>query len=227
MKIPIIINNRNLLTYPRQMLERVSKFDNVGEIIIVDNSSTYLPLLNWYETNPCKIIKTELSGHLTPWYINLLASLNSEFYIVTDPDLDLTNTPLDTLTFLYEKMIKYPEYDKIGLSLSNWNVSEDSPYHEFLKAWSSTTFNPTTVYDELYTNQQIDTVFAMYNINRNFRGSSCATIEPYSAKHIPWEYTNEDILNMENNNPEYYYYLTNANNSSSYKSFINFNENTL
>jgi GT2 family glycosyltransferase len=59
-KIPIIIMNFNLLTWPNQMVEDIKKFDNVGDIIIFDNGSTYEPLLEWYSTKPCEIIKTYL-----------------------------------------------------------------------------------------------------------------------------------------------------------------------
>ena len=50
MSIPIIINNRNLLTWPKAMVERISRYEGVGDIIIVDNGSTYEPLLDWYAT---------------------------------------------------------------------------------------------------------------------------------------------------------------------------------
>ena len=55
MNIPVIINNRNLFTWPKAMVERIKEYDGVGEIIIVDNDSTYPPLLEWYATNPCRI----------------------------------------------------------------------------------------------------------------------------------------------------------------------------
>ena len=225
MSIPVIINNFNLLSYPKQMIEHISKFDNIGDIIIIDNSSTYEPLLEWYLTKPCKVIKVELSSHLSPWLIQLPETLGSEFYVTSDPDLDLSTTPRDTLLFLREKMIQYKEYDKIGLGLNNWNVSTDSPYHTFLKEWASHTWREESIKDGLLTAHQIDTTFAIYNLNRNPRGSSCATYNPYSVNHIPWDFTSNYLNNLKELNYEYYYYLCNANKStgaSTYKSFINF-----
>ena len=99
MKIPVIINNRNLLTYPKQMFEDLKSFNDIGDITIVDNDSTYEPLLEWYETKPCEIIKTSNNGHLSPWLIDLPKKLTSEFYVVTDSDLDLSTTPKDSLLF--------------------------------------------------------------------------------------------------------------------------------
>lgn len=225
MKIPIILNNRNLVTYPKQMLQELLTFDNVGEILIVDNGSTYEPLLEWYETKPCEIIKTINNGHLSPWMIDLPKKLNSKFYVVTDSDLDLSITPKDSLMYLKEKLEKHQEYTRIGLSLKNWEVSENSPYHNFLKNWSITNWDVNSVNDGLLINQQIDTTFAIYDIDKNHRGSSCSTYLPYSVNHIPWEFTNEIINDMENKNYEYYYYLINSNSSSSYKGFINFDDN--
>ncbi len=45
MKIPIIINNFNLLTWPSKMLDVCKTFEDVGDLIIIDNNSTYEPLL--------------------------------------------------------------------------------------------------------------------------------------------------------------------------------------
>ena len=222
MSIPVIINNCNLLSYPKAMVNSLSRFDNIGDIIIVDNSSTYEPLLDWYSTNPCTVIRTNQSSHLTPWNIDLPSTLKSKYYVVTDPDLDLSITPLNSLNYLVEKIKLHEEYDKIGLSLKNWNVPSDSPYHQFLKNWSSTTWNDNSLRDELLHSQQIDTTLAMYDINRNPRGNSCATYLPYSVNHIPWEFTTEYIKDLKNKNYEYYYYLSNSNSSSTYKSFINF-----
>lgn len=226
MTIPVIINNCNLLTFPKQMIEYISKFDSVGEIIIVDNNSTYEPLLEWYLTNPCKIIRTSNSSHLTPWLLDIPRSLGSEFYVSTDPDLDLSIAPANSLLYLREKMLKHMEYDKIGLSLKNWYVSPESPYHDFLKGWASRAWSKDYLLDELLIAHQVDTTFAMYHINRPPRGTSCATFSPYSVNHIPWNFTTNYLNNLQELNYEYYYYLCNANKldsiSSSYKNFINF-----
>ena len=37
MKIPVIINNRNLLTWPKAMVRDLSKWEGIGDIYIVDN----------------------------------------------------------------------------------------------------------------------------------------------------------------------------------------------
>jgi hypothetical protein len=222
MKIPVIINNRNLLTYPKKMVEDIENFSDLLEIIIVDNGSTYEPLIEWYKTNPCEIIYSENLGHLAPWILDVPRKRKYDYYVVTDPDLDLSNTPKNCLNFILEKLQKYNNFNKIGLSLCNWKVSKDSPYHEFLINWATKNWNKEYIKDELLISQEVDTTFAMYNVNRHYRGLSCATNYPYSAKHIPWEFTIDIISDLKNKNYEYYYYLCNSSNSSSYKNFINF-----
>ena len=222
MKIPVILNNRNLLTYPKQMVEDLKTFENIGEIYIIDNGSTYEPLLEWYETKPCNIVKTGNMGHHSPWVIGLTKTLDSDYYVVTDSDLDLSLTPKDSLNYLVDKLEKHTGYDKIGLSLSNWDVPINSPYHEFLKIWANTNWDINSVNDGLLVNQRVDTTFAIYHQKRNYLGHSCATYSPYSVKHIPWEFTHDILDNLKTQNYEYYHYLVNSNSSSSYKQFINF-----
>ena len=43
--ISVIINNRDLLTWTKAMVDKIKTLDNVGEIFILDNASTYKPLL--------------------------------------------------------------------------------------------------------------------------------------------------------------------------------------
>lgn len=223
MKIPIIINNRNLLSWPSQMVEMCKTFDEVGDIIIVDNGSTYEPLLEWYKTNPCEIIFTENHGQGSPWIINLPQRLEAKYYVVSDPDLDLIDTPKDCLLYLKEKMEKYQDYSKIGLSLINWQVPETSPYHHFLKTWSIVNWDKKSVFDGLLTNQLVDTTFAIYNKKKPPNsGKNCTTNFPYSARHIPWEITSDTIKKLKEVNYEFFYYLKHATGASSYKNFIGF-----
>lgn len=223
MKIPIIINNKNLLTWPSKMVDDLKSFENVGEIIILDNGSTYEPLLDWYKTNPCTIIYSENLGQGATWTLELPNKLGFDYYVVTDSDLDLSNTPKNSLLYLKEKLDSHRGYSKIGLSLYNWNVPEESPYHHFLKTWGLNNWGEDTIIDGLLTKQLVDTTFALYHIDRHHHGLSCASNSPYSVRHIPWEITNDVIQDMPNKNFEFYYYLLNATSASSYKQFISFN----
>jgi hypothetical protein len=221
-KIPIIINNRNLLEWPKKMVEVCKTFESVGDIIIIDNGSSYEPLLEWYRTLPCEIIYSENGGNISPWVLKIPEKYNFDYYVVTDPDLDLSETPKDCLLFLRERMERYEKYGYIGLSLSNFQQPINNPYHYHLKTWAHHNWINSPLQDGLLLNQIVDTTFAIYKSNRNHRGESCATNYPYSAKHIPWNFTNDELNNIKNFNYEFYYYLMEAGESCSYKRFVGF-----
>lgn len=213
-KIPVIINNRDLLTWPKAMVEKIKTYNNVGEIIILDNGSTYKPLLDWYDTNPCEIVKIQNMGHTAPWDSGLIKRLNSKYYIVSDPDLGIEETPTDTITHLLERLEKF-NLSKIGLGL-RWDLTPiDSPYFEHIFNYEKRRIFQSKFEDNVYLNVAIDTTFAVYSHDSYFIGGAC-TGGDYMAKHHPWYLTEEE----RNDDSEFMYYIKNASNSSSYKTFL-------
>jgi len=218
MKIPVIINNRDLLTWPRAMVEHLRTYDDVGEIIILDNGSSYPPLWDWYRSKPAGIrIEYQYNiGHFAPWVTGLVDSLDCEHYVVTDPDLGLELTPPDTLTVLRDKLTAHPEFRKIGLGLDWQIIPKDSPFHDNIMAyegrrWNTEKYPPV---DGIYPGALIDTTLAIYPKaeNKYFIGGGSLTF-PYVARHNPWYFTDES----RENDPEYSYYIRNANRSCTYK----------
>lgn len=215
MKIPVIINNRNFLTWPKAMVERIKEYDGVGEIIIVDNDSTYPPLLEWYATNPCRIERLDTNvGMGAPWVSGVVKELNGAPYVLTDPDLALEETPDDTLLYLLDKLNTL-QLDKVGLGLDWQIVEKKSPYYERLNLYEKSRWNKSPVKDGVYTEVQIDTTFALYNVDHYFIGGGSTTF-PYVARHYPWEFSIEEARNSE----EFMYYMDNATSASSYKTLI-------
>jgi hypothetical protein len=215
MKIPVIINNRNFLTWPKAMVERIKEYDGVGEIIIVDNDSTYPPLLEWYATNPCRIERlNDNLGMGAPWVSEVVKKLNGVPYILTDPDMGLEDTPDDTLLYLLDKLNAL-QLDKVGLGLDWQIVEKKSPYYERLNLYEKSRWSNSPVIDGVYTEVQIDTTFALYNVDHYFIGGGSTTF-PYVARHYPWEFSIEEARNNE----EFMYYMDNATSASSYKTLI-------
>lgn len=215
MKIPVIINNRNFLTWPKAMVERIKEYDGVGEIIIVDNDSTYPPLLEWYATNPCRIERlNDNLGMGAPWVSEVVKQLNGAPYVLTDPDMGLEDTPDDTLLYLFDKLNTL-QLDKVGLGLDWQIVEKKSPYYERLNVYEKSRWSNSPVIDGVYTEVQIDTTFALYNVDHYFIGGGSTTF-PYVARHYPWEFSIEEARNNE----EFMYYMDNATSASSYKTLI-------
>lgn len=212
MGIPVIINNRDLLTWPKAMLERIQRYDGVGEIVIVDNASTYPPLLEWYATNPCRIQRCENTGIAAPWISGVVA--NAPFYVVTDPDMGLEDTPDDTLLYLKDRMMSL-NIDKIGLGLDWQRVEDKSPYYKRLHLYEKDRWEKSPVQENVHMDVQIDTTFALYRVPVYFIGGSSTTF-PYVARHYPWEFSLEEARANE----EFMYYMNNATSASSYKNLI-------
>jgi glycosyltransferase involved in cell wall biosynthesis len=216
MSIPVIINNRNLLTWPKAMVERISRYDGVGEIIIVDNGSTYPPLLDWYKTNPCKVIYQTNLGIAAPWICQAVNNLKAKHYVVTDPDMGLENTPNDTLLYLRDKLESLKELEKVGLGLDWQRVESKSPYYERLQKYEKDRWDKSKIENDVHVDVQIDTTFALYSKQWYFIGGGSTTF-PYVARHYPWEFSIEEAKANE----EFMYYMNNATSASSYKTLIN------
>ena len=214
MGIPVIINNRNLLTWPKAMVERIQRYEGVGEIVIVDNESTYPPLLEWYATNPCRIERHGNVGIAAPWIKQTVAGLNSNFYVVTDPDMGLEDTPDDTLLYLKDRMMSL-NIDKIGLGLDWQRVEDKSPYYKRLRLYEKDRWEKSPVQNDVYMDVQIDTTFALYRHPVYFIGGASTTF-PYVARHYPWEFSLEEARANE----EFMYYMNHATSASSYKNLI-------
>ena len=202
--IPAFIINYNRLTLPAKMAEFLSKNKNV-DVYIIDNASTYEPLLEWYKTCPYKVIHMDGNhGHTVFWKKGLYTQYVKEGnYILTDSDLDLSTIPDNWLEVLEEGLKKYP-YAKVGFSLET-NDLPDTPFKNEIQAWESQFWPPKArQLDEMFIEAHVDTTFSLHRTNEHGVYSSLRTNRPYTAKHVPWYYTDFDQLPED----EQYYFNT-------------------
>ncbi len=211
--VTVIINNRDLLSWPRAMIERIERFERLAQILIVDNGSTYPPLLEFYAETPHTVVWLDNRGHSAPWSPEVLALVATRYYVVTDPDLDLYETPSDCLPHLMRCLQRFPRAGKIGLGLRIDDVPVSSPYFHHVNSlergyWS------LPLLDGLVRPAPVDTTFAIYDRSLLSRYVVCGgrTDAPYTARHWPWSVITP--------NDEFRYYLERANHSSSYKQFV-------
>jgi hypothetical protein len=195
----IFINNRNRVTYPKQMVNYLIDLP-YSETIIIDQASTYPPLLQWYDEEcPVRVIRMDRNlGHQGPWKAGIIEAEAIGYYVVTDPDLDLTGVPLDVLDVLKRGFNKYPQAMKAGLSLE----IEDLPDNEQSRAvrgWERQ-FWQNHDGDGFYI-AAVDTTFALYHkLRTSFFLSAVRAERPYTARHLPWYLGKNDIDEEE----EYY-----------------------
>ena len=131
--IPVWINNRDRLSTTRALVEYLRQVPGCRPII-VDNASTYPPLLGWYGRCGVEVQRLAFNGgSQAPWRFADLAR-GAAYYAVTDSDLDLDGVPLDLLAVLRDGLNRFPEANKAGLSLEVHDLP-DTPLADQARAW--------------------------------------------------------------------------------------------
>ena len=188
-RIPIIINNRNRHSCMLQLIDWLSAAGHLN-IWILDNDSSYPPLLAFYDKLPKNVHLARLGRNVGPralydtsWYWRLCKS----YYVYTDPDVvPVENCPADALTRFYDLLQRYPWARKVGFGLK----IDDLPHHyqrrEKVIEWESLFWQKPVesgAYDAL-----LDTTFALYRPYTRWRHGLRAirTGAPYIARHVPW-----------------------------------------
>lgn len=199
------IINYNRLTTLKGMVDYLSKEKRIN-IIVVDNNSTYKPLLEYYKseefTSKAKLLQMDNNyGYKVCWIKNLVPK--DEKYIITDSDLDLSNIPENWLDIMLIGLVRYPNYLKIGFSLDIFNLPytplKNSIITHEMKFW----FNDIGIGFDA----PIDTTFALYREKclSHILGPAIRLHKPYMAIHLPWldtpqTLTEEDVYYYEHIN---------------------------
>ena len=209
-----LIINYNRLTLPVAMADWLAA--RGCEPVIIDNASTYPPLLAYYDACPYAVVRMpHNAGHRVAWdaAYGLLGRLGiTGRYIITDPDLDHTGVPDDFLAVLHKGLDRYPEALKCGLSLEV-NDLPDTEAGRLVRDVHEARWWHTPL-DSEYYRAGVDTTLALYceNARNYFIHPAIRTNRPYTARHVPWYYDKLADLPAD----EQYYFRT-ANDSSSGK----------
>lgn len=208
----VIIVNYNRLNYLKYTVDWC--MSHGLEPIVVDNKSNYQPLIDYYNTNPCYVLRLDNNwGHTVVWNTNVLSILGilNERYIVTDPDLTYDGIPDDFLEVLNKGLDKYPEIVKCAFSLEI-NDLPDTEEGNLIRSVYEKKYWESPL-DDMYFYADTDTTFALYREGANkYTHSAIRTNRPYTARHLSWYYKNFKNLDIDEQN----YYIT-ANSSSSGK----------
>lgn len=215
--IPIIIISFNQLFYLKQLVNFLKKH-NYNNIVIIDNNSTYKPLINYFETIESSVTLYRLKenyGHLVFWkHKELFNKYAKGYYVVTDPDIvPLDCCPEDFVLYFKRILDKNLEVTKVGFSLKLDDIPDSNPNKQKVIDWEQQFWKNKT--REGNYKADIDTTFALYRPkNLNFINTSfykaIRTNRPYIAMHGGWYVDNNNLTNEQ-----YNYYKT-ANESSSW-----------
>lgn len=198
--IPIFIVSYNRLSYIKSMISCLEKFGKKN-LFIIDNASTYPPLLDYYKTLPYKVFRlSENWGYRVFWKNPIFDEYRKDFYIVSDPDIEpLDECPNDFVEKFFDMLYKYPMARKVGFSLKLNDLPSDSRLTKDVVNWEKKYYKMLIKGDGVYY-ADIDTTFALYVPDEialsGFR-EAFRTAYPYQARHMPWykdlgEVTDED-----------------------------------
>ena len=189
---PVFVNCRDRLT---PLLSLVDYLERAGcdRIHLLDNNSTYPPLLEFYEQTPHAVIRLgDNLGTQSLWEAGLLDELGVRGpFVLSDPDtVPIEECPLDAIDYFVEVLERYPGYTKAGFGLK----IDDLPDHFSLKAdviaWESA-FWECMLAPRLYE-AAIDSTFALYRTRDFDRRGAIRTGYPYLARHLTWYLNSTD-----------------------------------
>jgi hypothetical protein len=215
--IPIIIISFNQLCFLKQLIDflRKCKYTN---IIVIDNNSTYEPLLDYFDTIESSVTLYRLKenyGHLVFWKnMELYKKYSKGYYVVTDPDIvPVENCPEDFVLHFKRILDKNLHVTKVGFSLKMDDIPDSNPNKQKVIDWESQFWLNKT--DEGNFISPIDTTFALYRPNYEHKHSTfydAIRIKwPYQAIHGGW------YLDIENLTEEQSFYFATCNDSSSWR----------
>lgn len=196
--IPVFIVNRNRC----EALQRLVNWllgGGTRTVVILDNASTYPPLLQYYDALPAgaKVMRLEQNfGPYVFWQQGVHQVIDMP-YVVTDSDVVPADfCPRDLIARLYATLQRYPDATKVGPALRIDNLPDGYVEADTVRKWESQ-FWERPVAPGVFA-APIDTTFALYPAHAEFSNDqrSLRLGHPCIAEHTPW-YAEEHALSDE------------------------------
>ena len=194
---PIFINARDRLGVMKKLIDWLLDA-GYRNLIILDNDSTYPPLLTYYseleKDSRVKIVRLGKNlGHKALWKSGVLEDLKiSTPYVYTDPDVvPDKNCPKDFVGKLFEVLQSHHEIRKVAPAL----VWEDITFFDKEK-WQK---YEKDLCERAYIGgnlcfSNVDTTFALYSNIRNYSlRSSIRTLGDMRIRHLPWYFDYDNL----------------------------------
>lgn len=223
--IPIVIISFNQLYYLEKLVSFLIKH-NYKNIVIIDNNSTYPPLLQYFGSIKTHVNLHQLTdnvGHMVFWEKqDLFQKYSKGYYVVTDADiLPIEICPENFMKKLVTVLNQNNRITKVGFSLKIDDIPNSNPNKNAIIKWE-TQFWRKIVGNGQYKSA-IDTTFALYKPNYQYKKKrfykAIRLNKPYQAVHGGW------YIDFNNLSDEQKYYIKTTNSSSSWKTDENGNLN--
>ncbi len=202
----LIINNRDRL---HSLQEMVAWGLAAGhEVVIVDQASTYPPLLELYTKQfPSSEFRVIHRANVGPWpdIRSGMAEFGKpgEFVAYSDSDVDLAGCPRDMLEQFAELLIDNRHYRKVGCALRIDDLPETSVATHARKREAEFWTKPSSASQLEAFVGKIASTLAVYRVGESGRttaglyGPALRVAGVYTARHRPWYYTAENMPDDE------------------------------
>ena len=174
------------------MMELISSLTERGyhNIFIIDNDSSYPPLLEYYKHCPYKVFRLDSNaGYLALWKTDIYKRFRNSYYVYTDSDMKIDEgCPADFMDKFIDVLNHFPMAQKVGFGIMIDNLPDHFKNKEKVIAHESQ-FWTKPVSEDVYE-AQIDTTFALYRpfckgkADRNQK--TYRTGGKYVIQHLPW-----------------------------------------
>ncbi len=188
MNIPAFVICRDLCTWTQRTVAGLED-GGVEEIYLVDNDSTYQPLLEFYETTPHTVLYLRANrGKRGPWNRGLIEGHASDRnFIVTDPDVvPHEDCPTDWLTHFSDILDRWPHIAKVGFGLPTDDLPASYEHAAMAQRRQAQHWREDRRCEVGFVTP-LDTTLALYRAGTPYcTAPAIRTDWPYVARHLAW-----------------------------------------
>jgi|GEM_PF-811204 len=209
-ELPIVINSRDQLGSLKQLVDWLVGA-GCGNVIILDNASTFPPLLDYLASAPVKVVRLEENlGPHSMWQPGIRARLKIDGpFVFTDPDVvPIAECPRDVVAHLYDVLMSRPSCGTVGLGLKIDDLPEHYQWKQLAVGWEAQFWKKQVGPGLFYG--KLDTTFALHGTYSTPPQRAIRTGYPYLARHLPW------YADTKNPSEEAVYYAKHAKGGASH-----------
>lgn len=218
--VPIIINNFNRLGYLQKLIESL-EIRGYSNIYIIDNNSTYPPLLEYYKSCPYIVYRLNKNvGFKAIWETDIYEQFKHDYYVYTDSDMEIDKAcPNNFMEHFVKILQRYKTAQKVGFGIRIDDIPDSYVNKDRVIQWENQYWT-NEVEPNLFV-ANIDTTFALYRPyckgESNPNQKVFRTGSPYLIKHLPWyslmEYKSEEEYYLSTINRLTHWSIVNKTNS--------------
>lgn len=186
--VPVVINNFNRVIVLEQLVDWLRRA-GMRRIYILDNASTYPPVLDYYRRieGVTVVPLGKNIGFRALWRSRFFLSVAQHYYVYTDPDvLPVQECPLDVVLHLHQVLMRFADKQKAGLGLKIDDLPDCYTRKNDVVQWEQKYWQRELapgVFDA-----PVDTTFALYRpwARGGWWIPSVRTGGPLLLRHMPW-----------------------------------------